>query len=70
MRSSCWFREVLLGTNLDEGSYFLIYYLTDIFKLSENVRTTSTNLFLINFKPHFFHFKAFYGSGFFLYEII
>ncbi len=28
---------MLLGSNLDEGSYFLIYYLTDIFKLTENV---------------------------------
>ena len=40
VRSNCVYREILLGTNLDEGSYFLIYYLTDIFRLSENVSTS------------------------------
>ena len=29
--------EVLLGANRDEGSYFLIYYLTHLFKLADNV---------------------------------
>ena len=29
--------EVLLGANQDEGSYFLIYFLTHLFKLQENV---------------------------------
>ena len=29
--------EVLLGANKDEGSYFLIYYLTHLFRLEENV---------------------------------
>ena len=30
-------REILVGTNQDEGSYFLIYYLLDLLKLTENV---------------------------------
>ena len=29
--------EVLLGANKDEGSYFLLYYLTHLFRLEENV---------------------------------
>ena len=29
--------EILLGANRDEGSYFLIYYLTHLFKLDDNV---------------------------------
>ena len=31
-------KEILLGANQEEGSYFLIYYLTDILTLTENVR--------------------------------
>ena len=33
--------EVLLGANKDEGSYFLIYYLTHLFKLEDNVSSTN-----------------------------
>ena len=29
--------EVLLGANTDEGTYFLIYFLTHLFKLKDNV---------------------------------
>ena len=32
-------RDILLGANQEEGAYFLIYYLTDIFQLTENVST-------------------------------
>ena len=30
-------REILVGSNKDEGSYFLIYYLLDLLRLTENV---------------------------------
>ena len=33
--------EVLLGANKDEGSYFLIDYLTHLFKLKDNVICTN-----------------------------
>merc|ERR1719266_2884831 len=29
--------KILLGTNLNEGMYFVLYYLTDIFKKKENI---------------------------------
>lgn len=32
--------EVLLGANSEEGSYFLIYFLTHLFKLQQNVTIT------------------------------
>jgi len=33
-------KAVLLGANQDEGSYFLVYYLTDILTLTENITVT------------------------------
>jgi len=32
--------NILLGANRDEGNYFIIYYLTDLFKNEENVFIT------------------------------
>ena len=43
---------VLLGANREEGTYFLIYFLTHLFKLQNNVSlgpgtvTTGTSLFI------------------------
>ena len=34
--------EVLLGANSHEGSYFLIYFLTHLFKLQQNVSRHDT----------------------------
>ena len=34
--------NILLGTNLNEGHYFIIYYLTDIFKKEVRTRTRLT----------------------------
>ena len=36
---------VLLGANQDEGSYFLIYFLTHLFRLRENVSLRKKNIF-------------------------
>jgi acetylcholinesterase len=32
--------KILLGTNSNEGLYFVLYYLTDIFKKQENISIT------------------------------
>ena len=35
--------NILLGSNKDEGNYILFYYLTDLFRLEEDVFITSSN---------------------------